>query len=419
MNSPQCQLRFRFLLIGAMAFLVCCTFLVYLFASDSLRPSHLPSRPASVDLQGQAQPPYNTRAPSDQVFALPSPLVRLSPKNNATSRTLGVASLVFVLSLPRRIDRRMTMDALAHTLDLEFVYVDGVEATDASIDQIMRTVREARHTFRQSSSGNMVPNVQPSPEDGSLVDNPLSITSLDTASTPIPGVHEYEGTLGLSCATPEDPFPVPPTKLEFDSLPPWRILSRGMIACWIGHLNIIRQILKLQLEVAIVLEDDVDLEYDISSRLMDMWPALPHDGWDIVMLGHCHSNESMYPSLLGAPSLHPSFAPKCTHAYAISRSGAKRLARMLSTPGFAHSRALDQAISWLISTGKIRSYSVVPAIVVQSKRTASDIWRTRPGAKHHQEGQRGSDDSDKGSKWRGVLMASTLEKLVMKDTKVT
>jgi hypothetical protein len=55
--------------------------------------------------------------------------------------------MVFALSLPRRIDRRMTMDTLAHTLDFRFVYVDSVEATDASVDQVMRTVRLARHTF--------------------------------------------------------------------------------------------------------------------------------------------------------------------------------------------------------------------------------------------------------------------------------
>ncbi|KAF8508491.1 hypothetical protein JB92DRAFT_2952874, partial [Gautieria morchelliformis] len=340
-----------FLLIGTAAFLVCCAFPVY---SD--RPSH-------VDLQGEVHwPPYNTRVPSDQVLALP---------NNANSRTLGVACLVFVLSLPRRIDRRiMTMDTLqvAHTLDFEFVYRTGRSYRCKCVDQVR---------------------------------------SCALSDTPIPGVHEYEGTLGLSCATPEGPFPVLRTKLEFG------ILSGG--AAWHGRLldrssqYYYPSNTQPQLEVAIVLEDDVDLEYDMSSRLMDMGPTLPRDGWDIVMLGQCHSNESMYRSLLGAPSLHPSFAPKCT----------QRLTRMVSTR-FAYSRAIDEAISWVISTGRIRSYRVVPAIV-QRQRGHCQRYLANPSQRqsHHQEGQRGSDASDKGSKWSDVLMASPLQKLVMKDTKVT
>jgi GR25 family glycosyltransferase involved in LPS biosynthesis len=34
----------------------------------------------------------------------------------------------------------------------------------------------------------------------------------------------------------------------------------------------------------IVLEDDIDMEFDLEKRLRGMWPALPNN-WDIVMLG--------------------------------------------------------------------------------------------------------------------------------------
>jgi hypothetical protein len=34
----------------------------------------------------------------------------------------------------------------------------------------------------------------------------------------------------------------------------------------------------------IVLEDDIDMEFDLEKRLRSMWPALPNN-WDIVMLG--------------------------------------------------------------------------------------------------------------------------------------
>lgn len=75
-------------------------------------------------------------------------------------------------------------------------------------------------------------------------------------------------------------------------------------------------------------------------------------------------------------------------------------------PSFAFSRALDQAISLLIRENRLRSYSIVPAVVVQSKRTKSDIWR--PRAEHGKHTQR---DSDKGSRWRDYLVDSTLERM--------
>ena len=72
-------------------------------------------------------------------------------------------------------------------------------------------------------------------------------------------------------------------------------------------------------------------------------------------------------------TLHPSHIPLCTHAYALSRAGAHRLFAHLTLPHFAFSRALDQALTWLVRSGRIRAFSVVPPLVVQAKVTASDI----------------------------------------------
>jgi hypothetical protein len=77
--------------------------------------------------------------------------------------------------------------------------------------------------------------------------------------------------------------------------------------------------------------------------------------------------------------LHPSFGPKCTHAYALSRSGARRLLLHLRHPPFAYSRALDQAFAWLVQSGRIRAYSVVPSVVVQRKVGGSDVMYGQEG----------------------------------------
>lgn len=40
-------------------------------------------------------------------------------------------------------------------------------------------------------------------------------------------------------------------------------------------------------EAVVVLEDDIDMEFDLEKRLRGMWSALPKD-WDIVMIGTYH-----------------------------------------------------------------------------------------------------------------------------------
>ena len=75
----------------------------------------------------------------------------------------------------------------------------------------------------------------------------------------------------------------------------------------------------------------------------------------------------------GGIFLHPSWSPKCTHGYAVSHHGARRLLSHLLYPPFAYSRPIDQAFAWLIQSKRLKSYSVVPSIVVQRKIGQSDV----------------------------------------------
>lgn len=302
MNSKS----FRFILFAATsAVLVLCKFLVYLGVLDIPATRLLnPSAPDPAVRKGQVQHSvvgYRTGFFDSRVSIVQDsnpPSLSGFPSNTSAHTTLGIASQVFVLSLPRRVDRRIIMDAISHALGFDFIYVDGVEAADARIDETVRGLRVDRHVARGSSLEKLFTEIlsvlgDDQTDEAEYLDpmgsfpRPLSssFTSLGTAGAPISEVFKYGEPLDLACATPEDPFPIPLNASQLALLPPWRILSRGMIACWIGHLYIIRQILRQKLEIAIVLEDDVDLEYDISERLMNMWPALPRDGWDLVMLG--------------------------------------------------------------------------------------------------------------------------------------
>jgi GR25 family glycosyltransferase involved in LPS biosynthesis len=56
------------------------------------------------------------------------------------------------------------------------------------------------------------------------------------------------------------------------------------IACWHSHFEVFREIADGDDDVAIIFEDDIDMEWDLERRLRYIWPFLP-DGWDQVMIG--------------------------------------------------------------------------------------------------------------------------------------
>ncbi|KDQ17567.1 hypothetical protein BOTBODRAFT_29737 [Botryobasidium botryosum FD-172 SS1] len=378
-----------------------------------------------------------TRSSSSPFHRQPDKL----PSNvSTTTSSLGVASRVFVVSLPRRLDRRQRMLRLGNALGFNFTWVDALEAKHGLVGRIMERVRWQRDLESIHAHGGRPYRVQHgaegvkgtihgnrSPSQGALHDvfedainlpldsnSPLGLRgadlwALDSANPlssditdPLAPVNFPDTRPPILCAQsagPKGPHnndssPTPHVNTntaDQESLPHWRILSRAMIACWHSHLSVLRQVAEGQDHVAIVLEDDVDMEWDLESRLKGMWGALPHD-WDLVMLGHCWSKESTFPALTKSPAsnLYPSYSPKCTHAYAVSRSGARRLVQYLRTPSFAYSRALDQAIVHLIHTDHIKSFSVYPSVVIQTKDVASDIL------------------SGNGSNWRDTLMDSAL-----------
>lgn len=171
--------------------------------------------------------------------------------------------------------------------------------------------------------------------------------------------------------------------------PEYLLLTQSRVACWFGHLDLIHKAANSLKEdqFAIILEDDIDMERDTDEQMKRLWPYLPDD-WDMVFLGYCCSDESRGQRISPGPpdvsnddstqpssnsQLHASSQPQLTHAYALSRTGARRLLLHLQYPPFAFSRAIDQAIAWLIETNRIKSYTTVPALIAQRRVSNSDI----------------------------------------------
>ncbi|KAJ6605338.1 hypothetical protein DFH09DRAFT_202912 [Mycena vulgaris] len=309
---------------------------------------------------------------------------------------LPLPSRTYVISLPHRKDRYEDMERLRTRLGLEWSYVPAEDSQSSLVGRIMSQIR----TMRQEE---LKLNEYPPNTTISLPfewpSTPVSIVPFEDPNPPPPppDLPTASDSQPLTCAT--ENFTLLPYS---PGLQEYKILSRSRIACWYSHLSVIqRTAAHLPEKTSLILEDDVDMEVDIKDRLLSVWSLLPPD-WDILFLGHCWSNESYHPAL-GPPSgfspqlkpalqtrLHPSRAPLCTHAYALSPTGAQKLLLHLTYPRFAYSRAIDHALAWLVQSGRLKSFSVVPSVVVQRKVGSSDVM------------------VGTGSKWREHLAHSVL-----------
>ncbi|KAJ3506259.1 hypothetical protein NLJ89_g6971 [Agrocybe chaxingu] len=265
------------------------------------------------------------------------------------------------------------MEKIRLSLNLRWTYVDALSSANPLVGIIMQWIALVRnrppYLTRSDDSPSPDKTVFSWPEDAE------TMAELDFWNVePWPSLFSVPMSLSVPpLASAIQDFTI---AHNASTLPEHLILTPSRVACWYSHLCVIQKIANSGDSVSIILEDDIDMEKDIHAHLRHIWSNLPPD-WDIVFLGHCWSNEALYPPL--APPerhyarIHKSVSPKCTHAYALSRNGARRLLVHLRYPPFAFSRAIDQAIAWLVESGRLKSYSIVPSLVVQRKVSTSDV----------------------------------------------
>lgn len=199
-------------------------------------------------------------------------------------RTLGVASSIYVVSLARRTDRRQKMELIREALGLQWQYEEALDKQNSTVDRILHSVDKLRRdgAYEQFAWS----------EDRALSSGDFDLNSI------FPG-HEDSTAYDLDshplfCAVKDNIVPVYPKVSE---VPLHLSLSRGMVACWYSHLQVMwrvaQQTSHLGLAskawdgkegVAIVFEDDIDVEWGLKKKLENMWADLPRD-WDIVFLG--------------------------------------------------------------------------------------------------------------------------------------
>ncbi|CAG8569720.1 16111_t:CDS:1 [Cetraspora pellucida] len=142
-------------------------------------------------------------------------------------------------------------------------------------------------------------------------------------------------------------------------------LGSGVKACYLSHYTIFNLIIENNYENALIFEDDVDMELNITDIMTEVHRNLPHN-WDMLYLGHCNEWGSNYlKTNLTVHALHTTGHPQCTHSYAVSAKGARKLVEKLNIDN--PKDHIDVDMPALIMNKEIISYSIHPQIVVQFK----------------------------------------------------
>ncbi|CAG8816814.1 23038_t:CDS:1, partial [Cetraspora pellucida] len=136
-------------------------------------------------------------------------------------------------------------------------------------------------------------------------------------------------------------------------------------ACFLSHYLVYKEIIDKGYNSALILEDDVDFELNITVIMNDILHDLP-SSWETLYVGSC---QELVGERVGKNSslhkLYMSVYPICTHAYAVSYSGVRKIVELIDpvTP----CSTIDQCLKIEITDGRLSSYTVHPHPIVQWK----------------------------------------------------
>ncbi|CAG8623996.1 13775_t:CDS:1 [Racocetra fulgida] len=132
-------------------------------------------------------------------------------------------------------------------------------------------------------------------------------------------------------------------------------ISNAQKACYLSHYFIYKEIIKNGYKNVLIIEDDVDIEFEISRIVSDLSRALLDD-WDIFYIAHYNYEEGQVLAKNGEFKLIKSTNPINTHGYAISARGARKLLKDLDVN--SPSGQIDAELTRRVHNGFLRSYSI-------------------------------------------------------------
>lgn len=212
---------------------------------------------------------------------------------------------IYVLSLPSRTDRRELMLKLASALDVRIIFVDAVDKELPFVKWIAERVAETRREkLRLISSARGIPlNKLGGLGIGSYW---LSHTADVAGRVPFPDLtldgrfpsgswvdhleSAYEAD-ALDTLRPANPH-LNISQILYDPLERIgaRQVNQGVISTFWGHTRAMRLMQQNGDRSALILEDDVDVEFDFEHLWGRIERKLP-DTWESVFVGHCWGKE--------------------------------------------------------------------------------------------------------------------------------
>lgn len=190
------------------------------------------------------------------------------------------------------------MVKLADALGLEFTFVDATDKEEGVIAWIGERVAEVRKLKAEiiaNATGMRVEEI-----GGGGVTSPW-LLSTETKELELPSLkkNEYNGrdwVAYLAAMKSFDLIPTPGFDVAAALYDPLEKNSRrqvvpAVIATYYSHTRLMLSIAAQGLESALVLEDDVDLEWDLERAWANVERRLPQD-WDISFLGSCWGSET-------------------------------------------------------------------------------------------------------------------------------
>ncbi|CAG8475059.1 9428_t:CDS:1 [Cetraspora pellucida] len=154
-------------------------------------------------------------------------------------------------------------------------------------------------------------------------------------------------------------------------------LKESQKVSYLSHFKVYKSIINYGYGSALILEGDMDIELRITSIMVDIHRILPAD-WDIIYLGYCNNSEGTSGEPLPGNNnnqfdykLFKSDKPHCTFAYAVSYAGALKLVEKLGNSITSPLKPLDIELVNMIQSGTINSYTLVPPIIANFRKSHS------------------------------------------------
>lgn len=209
-----------------------------------------------------------------------------SPPGYRHSPTLTF-SRIYVISLPQRTERRERMRKLGRALGLEFTFVDATDKSAPVIKWIGERVAEVR--ARKVPLVAKALGVEASQIGGGGIGSAWLVSNEDDGEGVewrFPPLREdkYDGQTWVEYLFSTDERELRPARNDFDvsaalndpiETNERRQITDGVVATWLSHMRTMRLVAENADQSALVLEDDVDIEWDIERIWANVHKRLP------------------------------------------------------------------------------------------------------------------------------------------------